>query len=122
MKCSRCGTELDEEYPYKIRWERVCEECYIDNSLPKHPCDPIAQMVMENFMETFQRSPMEELSERQRNIYEFIKEKGRVTPEEIAQTFGLRPLDLTQDFIILRRFGLAKGSKIGDKVYYVLWE
>ncbi|MFA4909671.1 MAG: winged helix-turn-helix domain-containing protein [Desulfobacteria bacterium] len=119
MKCSNCGAELDSEYKYKIRWEKVCEDCYINSTLPKNPCDPIAQMVTENFMETFKRSPMEELSETQKKIYEFIKEKGKALPEEIARELGLGELDLRKNFIVLRRLGLAKGTKIGNKVYYV---
>ena len=122
MKCSKCGAELDSEYNYKIRWERFCEDCYIDSTLPKSPCDPIAQMVTENFMETLKRSPMEEISETQKKIYEFVKRKGKVLPEEIAAEFGLGELDLRKNFIVLRRLGLAKGTKIGDKVYYVMWE
>lgn len=122
MKCERCDSELKEGNIFKIRWEKVCEECYIDNSLPKHPCDPIAQMNMENMMEVTKKSPMEELSERQRKIYEFVKEKGRVTPMEIAEEFGLRELDLMQDFIVLRRLGLVNGKKEDGAVYYVLWD
>ncbi|MFA4911375.1 MAG: hypothetical protein WC649_10090 [Desulfobacteria bacterium] len=121
MKCERCGSELKEGDIFKIRWEKVCEECYMDNTLPKHPCDPFAQMNASNIMEITKKSPMEELSERQRKIYEFIKEKARVTPMEIAEEFGLRELDLMQDFIVLRRLGLAKGTKDGDTVYYVVW-
>ena len=41
--------------------------------LPKHPCDLMAQMAMENFMEIFKRSPMEEIYDKQKKIYEFIK-------------------------------------------------
>ena len=121
MQCDRCGAELEKDNIFKIRWEKVCEECYIDNSLPKHPCDPIKQMNMENFMETMKKSPMEELSERQMKIYEFVKEKGKVTPGEIAKEFRLRELDLMQDFIVLRRLGLAKGTKEGSTVYYTVW-
>ncbi|MFH1626378.1 MAG: hypothetical protein ABID54_14655 [Pseudomonadota bacterium] len=122
MKCERCGTELKEGNIFKIRWEKVCEGCYMDNTLPKHPCDPFGQMNVENLMEITKKSPMEELSERQKKIYEFVKEKGRVTPLEIAKEFGLRELDLMQDFIVLRRLGLAKGRKVGDTIYYVVWD
>lgn len=122
MKCERCDTELEKGNLYRIRWEKVCEECYIDNTLPKHPCDPYSQMSAENVMEITKKSPMEELSERQRKIYEFVKGKGRVTPLQIAEEFDLRELDLMQDFIVLRRLGLAKGIKVGDTVYYVIWD
>ena len=119
MECERCGAELEKGNVFKIRWEKVCEECYIDNSLPKHPCDPMRQMNMENLMETMHKSPMEELSERQKSIYDYIMDKDRVTPGEIAEEFGLRELDLMQDFIVLRRRGLAKAEKVDKTVYYI---
>ena len=122
MKCCRCGDDLEKENIYKIRWEKFCEDCYIDETLPKHPCDPMAQMAMENFMETFKRSPMEEISDRQKKIYEFIKDRGKVTREEVANEFHIRELDLMQDFIILRRLGLAKSKKMEGTIYLTLWD
>ena len=122
MECERCGKELKEGDVFKIRREKVCEECYMDNSLPKHQCNPMSQMNMENLVEVLKKSPMEALSERQIKIYEFVKEKGRVTPAEIAKELGLNLFDLNQDFIVLRRLGFAKGTKVGDTVYYMLWD
>jgi len=122
LKCERCGVEVDEEDSYELRNERVCEDCYFDSAMPQHPCDPVAQSGGDKFSETFGEVKPEELLEEQRKVYEFIKEKGKVTPIEIMQKFGMRQGELTQIFIVLRRFKLAKGANIDGVTYCVPWD
>ncbi len=122
LKCERCGVEVDEEDSYELRNERVCEDCYFDSAMPQHPCDPVAQSGVDKFSETFGEVKPEELLEEQRKVYEFIKEKGKVTPIEIMQKFGMRQGELTQIFIVLRRFKLAKGARIDGVTYCVPWD
>jgi len=122
LKCVRCGVEVDEEDSYELRNERVCEDCYFDSAMPQHPCDPVAQSGVDKFSETFGEVKSEELLEEQRKVYEFIKEKGKVTPIEIIQKFGMRQGELTQIFIVLRRFKLAKGARIDGVTYCVPWD
>lgn len=122
LKCERCGAEVDEEDFYELGNERICEDCYFDSVMPQHPCDPIAQSSVDKFSEAFGEVKPEDLLEAQRKVYEFIKEKGKVTPVEILQKFGMRQSDLTQIFIVLRRFKLAKGARIDGETYYVPWD
>ena len=122
LKCERCGAEVEDEDSYMLRDERVCEDCYFDSAMPQHPCDPIAQSDAERFSEVFGEVKPEELLEEQRKVYEFIKEKGKVTPIEIMQKFGMRQGELTQIFIVLRRFKLAKGARIDGEICSVPWD
>jgi hypothetical protein len=41
---------------------------------------------------------------------------------EILQKFGMRQGELTQIFIVLRRFKLAKGARIDGEIYCVPWD
>nr|CBH38917.1 conserved hypothetical protein [uncultured archaeon] len=122
LKCERCGAEVEEEDSYELRNERVCEDCYFDTKMPQHACDPIAQSGVDKFSETFGEVKPEELLEEQRKVYEFIKEKGKVTSMEVLQKFGMRQGELTQIFIVLRRFKLAKGARIEGVTYSVPWD
>ena len=94
LKCERCGAEVEDEDSYVLRDERVCEDCYFDSAMPQNPCDPISQSAAERFSEVFGEVKPEELLEEQRKVYEFIKEKGNVTPIEIMQKFGMRRASL----------------------------
>jgi transcription initiation factor IIE alpha subunit len=64
----------------------------------------------------------EELLEEQRKVYDFVKERGKATTEEILNKFKMKSGELTQIMIVLRRLKLAKGAKIGDKTYLVPWD
>ena len=122
LKCEKCGTEVDEEDSYKLGNEKVCEDCYFDSAMSQQTCDPVAQSSVEKFLETFGDVKPEELLEEQRKVYEFIKEKGKVTSVEILQKFGMRQGELTQIFIVLRRFKLAKRARIDGEIYCVPWD
>ncbi len=122
LKCARCGAEVDEEDSCRIGNEKVCEDCCFDSMMPQNPCDPVAQSATDKFSEVFGEVKPEELLEEQRNVYEFIKEKGKVTSMEVLQKFGMRQGELTQIFIVLRRFKLAKGTRIDGETYSVPWD
>ena len=121
LKCEKCGTEVDEEDSYKLGNEKVCEDCYFDSAMPQNPCNPVAQSSTDKFLEAFGEVKPEQLLEEQRKVYEFIKEREKVTSMEILQKFSMRQGELTQIFIVLRRFKLVKGAKIDGEIYCVPW-
>jgi transcription initiation factor IIE alpha subunit len=120
--CERCGDCVDEEDSYELGNERVCEDCYFDSTMPHGPCDPVAQSGVDKFSEAYGEVKPDELLEAQRAVYEFIKENGKVTSTEVLQKFGMRQGELTQIFIVLRRFKLAKGARIDGETYCVPWD
>ena len=121
LKCEKCGTEVDEEDSYKLGNEKVCEDCYFDSAMPQNPCNPVAQSSTDKFLEAFGEVKPEQLLEEQRKVYEFIREREKVTSMEILQKFSMRQGELTQIFIVLRRFKLVKGAKIDGEIYCVPW-
>jgi hypothetical protein len=122
LRCSKCGVEIEEKDAYDIKGEKVCEDCCLDMQMAQHPCDPFAQKVADTFAETFGSTGPEELLEEQRKVYDFVKERGKATTEEILNKFKMKSGELTQIMIVLRRLKLAKGAKIGDKTYLVPWD
>ena len=84
-------------------------------------CDPWGERSKLIFRESHGLSGIEGLTELQRNIYEFIKKKGKATREDLTKEFGLKAVELENEFAILRHCQLLKGKKEGDKVYLVLW-
>jgi hypothetical protein len=56
-----------------------------------------------------------------KEIYDYIKAKGRATKTELMEQFKLLPTELENQFAILRHCQLLKGRKEGDQVYIVPW-
>ena len=61
------------------------------------------------------------LTNLQKEIYEYIQEKGKATKAELMEKFQLPSPELENQFAILRHCQLLKGKKEGDTVYLVLW-
>ena len=61
----------------------------------------------------------EGLTELQKAIYEFIKEKGKVTREQLIEYFKLSEAELQRQLATLRHCDLVRGHKEGDSIYLV---
>ncbi|MFC1995145.1 hypothetical protein ACFLVK_01915, partial [Chloroflexota bacterium] len=61
----------------------------------------------------------EGLTELQRAIYEFIRDKGKVTGGEVMENFNISEGELKTQLAILRHCELTKGHKEGNRVYLV---
>ncbi len=80
------------------------------------PCDPWAV-----YLATQHSSGPkgEGLTPSQKEIYEFIKNKGKATAAEVMKNFHITQRDLESVVAILRHCELVRGQKEGDKVYLV---
>ncbi len=119
IKCNRCGCEVPEEDCYQHRGEVLCEDCYIDVRYPVKACDPWAVYSATRSRESAGLKGTEGLTELQKKIYEFIREKGKVTREEILANFNLRDTELQTHLATLRHCELVKGHKENSRVYLV---
>jgi len=119
VKCNRCGREVPLDNSYQHLGETLCEDCYIDVRYPAKACDPWAVYSATRSRESAGLEGTEGLTEQQKKIYEFVKEKGKVTREEILVNFNLKDAELQINLATLRHCELVKGRKEGNCVYLV---
>ncbi|MHB9095669.1 MAG: hypothetical protein ACYC21_13460 [Eubacteriales bacterium] len=62
------------------------------------------------------------LTELQRDIYNFIKDSGPVTREQIGRRFNLPQWQLEKNFATLRHCELVRGYRKNGEVHITLWE
>ena len=119
VKCNRCGCEVPLDNSYQHLGETLCEDCYIDVRYPAKAYDPWAVYSATRSRESAGLEGTEGLTEQQKIIYEFVKEKGKVTREEILVNFNLKDAELQTNLATLRHCELVKGRKEGNCVYLV---
>jgi len=119
MKCNRCGHEIEDSDAYTHLSETLCEDCYLDIRLEVKACDPWAVHCATRFREGSGLEGVEGMTELQKAIYELVKRKGKVTREEVRESFSLPEPEMQRQLAVLRHCELVKGHKEGDKVYLV---
>ena len=119
MKCNRCGREISIENSYQHLGETLCEDCYIDIRFPAKACDPWAVYSATRSRETVGSNRTEGLTGLQQAIYDYIKEKDKVTREQLMEHFKLTEAELQSQVATLRHCELVKGTKEGGSVYIV---
>jgi late competence protein required for DNA uptake (superfamily II DNA/RNA helicase) len=119
MKCQRCHRDISDDESFTHLGETLCDDCYMDVMSPPKPCDPWAVYSATRTRESTGFKGGEGLTPLQKEIYEFIKNKGKVTAEEVMINFKLTQRELETQFATLRHCELARGQKEGDKVYFV---
>jgi hypothetical protein len=117
VKCQKCGREISEDDGVTHGGQILCEDCYIKATHRVQTCDPLAVRSAQRFRKTSGLDAAEGLTELQREIYEFIKSRGKVTGIELFTKFHLSPQELENQIAILRHCELVKGQKEGEKVY-----
>jgi hypothetical protein len=119
MKCQKCQRNIREEDSFTHLGETLCEDCYIDVRSPAKSCDPWAVYSATRTREIAGLSGAEGLNTLQQAIFIYIKDRGKVTPEEVITRFNITPKDLQNQIATLRHCELVKGSKDGQTVYLV---
>jgi len=119
MKCNRCHQDISEGEGFGYFGELLCDDCYMDVMNPPKACDPWAVYSATRTRESTGVTGAEGLTSLQKEIYEFIKNQGKVTAEEVMTKFNLAQRDLESQFATLRHCELVRGQKEGDKVYLV---
>jgi len=120
MKCKRCGRQLSDNESYQYRGQPLCEDCYVDRYQASiTACDPVAVHAAAHSRKKLGLEGTQGLTEQQRAIYEFVKNRKRATIAEIMQAFNLSPPQMQAQMAILRHCQLVKGRKEGNEVYLV---
>ncbi|MDD1749674.1 MAG: hypothetical protein LUO89_07340 [Methanothrix sp.] len=121
IRCQNCGKEIAEDEVFATEGKTLCEDCYIAVGRRIRVCDPWGERSKMVFRESHGLQGTDGLTDLQKNMYEFIKAKGKATRQELMEQFKLPAADLENQFAILRHCQLLKGRKEGDTVYIVLW-
>ena len=119
MKCNRCGREIIEGDSYTHLGETLCEDCYLDIRLGVKACDPWAVYTATRFRESSGLKGTEGLIDVQKEIYELVKRKGKVTKEEVIEDLNLSEQEMQTQLATLRHCELVKGHKEGAEVFLV---
>lgn len=120
MRCARCGEELAADEKFDFYGQELCEDCYIGAVQPPRPCDPAAVSSAVATRRQLGQKGTEGLTRLQKEIYEYVKERGRVPREELAPAFNLPQWEMEKQIAVLRHCELLRGSKEGDRVYITL--
>jgi late competence protein required for DNA uptake (superfamily II DNA/RNA helicase) len=121
VKCENCGLEILREEGLTRDGEILCEDCYVTLSGHVQTCDPWAVRAAKEFRKGSGLQDAEGLTEQQKAVYDFIKDKQRVTPEELYVAFQIPPQELENLIATLRHCELVKGQKEGAQVYLTLF-
>jgi late competence protein required for DNA uptake (superfamily II DNA/RNA helicase) len=121
IKCQNCGKKVAEEEVFATEGKTLCEDCYIDVGHRIRVCDPWGERSKKIFRTSHGLEGTDGLTNLQKEIYEYIREKGKATRGELMENFKLPAPELENQFAILRHCQLLKGKKEGDAVYIVLW-
>ncbi len=122
MNCQHCDDKISEEEQYIHMGKILCEDCYIQVIEPPRTCDVTAVYSAKMSRKLAGHVGTEGLTQLQKDIYNFIKEKGRATRAEISEKFKLNERQLENNFATLRHCELVSGFKENNQVYVRVWE
>jgi hypothetical protein len=119
VKCQRCQRDVPEDETYSYLSETLCDDCYMDVMSPAKACDPWAVYSATRTRQSAGLSGVEGLTDEQKDICEFIKDRGKVTAAEVMARFSMSQRELEKVVATLRHCELVRGQKERDKVYLV---
>jgi len=117
MICAKCREEIEAGDEMQLNGETLCEDCFIIAVQPPKTCDVAAVNSAVAHRKMAGQSGTDGLTELQKKIYDFVKEKGKVTRPDIAEHFDLKDWEMERNFAVLRHCELLTGTKEGKTVY-----
>ena len=106
MKCQICGCEISEKNSYKLGDAVLCDDCYMEETHPVQTCDPKAVRSAKLIDQTGSKGGKDSLDDLQKAIYKFVKDKGKVTLQEICVEFNLSSVRAQNQLAVLRHLEL----------------
>lgn len=117
MQCERCGLTLEEDQANNFEGKMLCEDCCFDLMNPPKTCDPLAVSATLTIRKELGQTGTDGLSGLQKNIFNAVVERGKLSREEVMELFDLTPEELERQFAVLRHCELLRSFKEGDTVY-----
>lgn len=119
MKCQRCQRDIPGDEYFEYLGEKLCDDCYMEAMSPPKACDPWAVYSATRTRESLGLKGAAGLTPLQKDIYEFVRNKGKATALEVMANFNITQNDLQSVVATLRHCELVRGEKGGGKVYLV---
>jgi len=117
--CSRCQEKIPNSEEMNYRGQVLCEDCYVDAVSIPRTCDVAAVHSAKMTRKLAGQEGTDGLTELQKEIYEYVKVNGKVTPDALIKRFQLSEVQLVREFTVLRHCEILKGTQI-DGVRYIL--
>jgi len=117
MKCSRCGREISERQTYAYQGKPFCEDCLMEVGLHAGKCEPWASYLSSKERSGF--AGTDGLSPLQQKVYTFIKDRGKVTRDEVKENLNLSESELDAQLTPLFHAELVKERGEGGSLYLV---
>lgn len=120
MQCSRCKKEITESQSYVHKGKVYCEDCLMDIGLNTRECDPWATYVDNRTRERAGQKGTDGLTEPEKKVYNFVKDKGKATREDVMKGLKLSDTELRTQLIPLLHSELIKEKSEGRQQYLVV--
>lgn len=118
MECEKCGTNISEqEEVFRQAGQNLCEDCYLDRSSVPKTCNPMQVRSAKIAREKSGQKGTEGLLPLQKEVYDYLKEHGKATRQEVMEKFSFDQKELEKHVAVLRHCELVKGLKEGNNVY-----
>ena len=118
-QCAKCGKTIEKQQGYEHQGTIYCEDCYMDILSPLKACDPWAVHSAQTFLRG--KDKLSTLTPLQRNIVNYLQEKGEATIEELIKDLCSTEEELRREFAVLRHMEILKATKKGNKIFYILF-
>ena len=114
MKCSRCGMEIPADEVHTYKGMTLCEDDYIEAISPEKHCDPWATYLAGRESGA---TGISSLSDFQKEIHKFLKEKGKATRDEVMTKFKISAGDLDEHLKVLMHTETVQELSEGGTMY-----
>ncbi|MBI2832628.1 MAG: hypothetical protein HYX79_10275 [Chloroflexi bacterium] len=119
MKCDRCGSEIKEGESFSYQGRTVCEECYMELGLHFQGCDPWATYTATRIRDQKNLKGTEGLTDLQKKVYGLVKDKGRVTRDDVKLALLLSEAELDAQIAALMHSELVKERSEAGRFYLI---
>ena len=117
MKCHQCGREIPKGESHPHQGQILCDDCFMEIGLHAGGCDPWATYSATRTRESLGLKGTEGLTELQKKVYEFVKNKGKITREEVMAELSLSDAEMDAQLTPLMHSELVKEHGEGGSVY-----
>jgi hypothetical protein len=122
MECAKCNDPIPKGEECSYLGNVLCEDCYIMALSPPRTCDVAAVHSAKKHREAMGHTGTDGLTDLQKEIVNFVRDKGKATKAEIAGHFDIKGTELEKQFAVLRHCEVLKARKENNQIYIVLFD